>query len=131
MAQLTLEEKIQAAEYIVDTYLPKPGSGREPIPHLFVRDILGANTWHMQDEIVKSVFKYKTTAVKTCNAVGKSFIAARIVVSFLTLLPGSVVVTTAPTWRQVTDVLWREIAMTVKLSKYKLTDNEVRQAGLD
>jgi phage terminase large subunit len=131
MAQLTLEQKIQAAEYIVDTYMPASGSGREPIPHLFVRDILGANTWYMQDEIVKSVFKYKTTAVKTCNAVGKSFIAARIVVSFLTLLPGSVVVTTAPTWRQVTDVLWREIAMTVKLSKYKLTDNEVRQAGLD
>jgi phage terminase large subunit len=131
MAHLTLEERIQAAEYIVDTYLPKPSSGREPIPHLFVRDILGANTWYMQDEIVKSVFKYKTTAVKTGNATGKSFIAARIVVTFLTLLPGSVVVTTAPTWRQVTDILWREIATAVKLSKYKLTDNEVRQAGLD
>jgi phage terminase large subunit len=131
MAQLTLEERIKAAEFIRETYLPGPGIGSEPIPHLFVQDILGANTWYMQDEIVKSVFKYKTTAVKTCNAVGKSFIAARIVVSFLTLLPGSVVVTTAPTWRQVTDVLWREIAMTVKLSKYKLTDNEVRQAGLD
>lgn len=131
MPNLTLDERIQAAQEIVDTYLPPRGSGREQIPHLFVRDILGANTWYRQDEIVQSVFKYKTTAVKTCNATGKSFIAARIVVAFLTLLPGSVVVTTAPTWRQVTDVLWREIAVTVKMSKYKLTDNEVRQAGLD
>lgn len=117
--QLTLDE----AEYIRKTYLP--------IPHLYVKDVLGADCWDMQDEITKAVFQYKTTAVKTCNAVGKSFIAARIVVTFLTLLPGSVVVTTAPTWRQVTDVLWREIATTVKLSRYKLTDNEVRQAGLD
>lgn len=131
MARLNLEEKIAAAEYIRETYLPSPGSGREPIPHLFVREILGANTWWMQDEIIKSVFKYKTTAVKTGNATGKSFCAARIVVAFLTLLPGSIVVTTAPTWRQVTDILWREIAVAVKMSKYKLTDNEVRQAGLD
>lgn len=131
MARLTLEQRIEAAEYIRETYLPSPGSGREPIPHMFIRDILGANTWSMQDEITKSVFKYKTTAVKTSNAVGKSWIAARIVVTFLTLLPGSIVVTTAPTWRQVTDILWREIATAIKLSKYKLTDNEVRQAGLD
>lgn len=126
-AQLTLEE----AEFIRDTYMPPKDSGRKPIPHLFVKDVLGSKTWHMQDAICLSVFENKVTAVKTCNAVGKSYIAARIVVTFLTLLPGSVVVTTAPTWRQVTDVLWREIAMTVKLSKYRLTDHEVKQAGLD
>jgi len=123
MPKLSVEEKIAAATFIRDTYLP--------IPHLFVRDMLGANTWSMQDEIVKSTFRYKTTAVKTCNSIGKSFIAARIAVTFLTLLEGSIVVTTAPTWRQVTDVLWREIATTVKRSRYKLTSNEVRQAGLE
>lgn len=117
--QITLEE----AQEIQRIYLP--------IPHLFVKDVLGCKTWHMQDEITKSVFANKVTAVKTCNAVGKSFIAARIVATYLTLLPGSVVVTTAPTWRQVTDVLWREVATAIKQSKYKLTDNEVRQAGLD
>lgn len=119
----TAEERAQAAQEIVDIY--------RPIPHFFVKDILGSNTWNMQDEITKSVFKYPVTAVKTCNAVGKSFIAARIVVAFLTLHPGSVVVTTAPTWRQVTDVLWREIATAVKMSKFKLTDKQVTQAGLN
>jgi phage terminase large subunit len=102
-----------------------------PQPHRFVRDVIGANTWWMQDEIVQSVFRNKITTVKTCNAVGKSFIAARVVVAYLTLFPGSVVVTTAPTWRQVTDILWREIATAVKTSKYKLTNKEVKQAGLD
>lgn len=118
----SLEEKIAQAEYITETYLP--------IPHMYVKDIMGCNTWYMQDEIVKSVFKYKLTAVKTCNAVGKSYIAARIVIAYLMLHPGAIVVTTAPTWRQVTDVLWREIGTAVKRSKYKLTDKEVTQAGL-
>lgn len=99
-------------------------------PEEFAVDIFGILPWSTQTEIIQSVFKFKYTAVKTCNAVGKSFIAAVIVVTFLMLFPGSVVVTTAPTWRQVTDVLWREIATTVKRAKYKLTEAEVTQAGL-
>ena len=121
--KLTTDQKIQAAEYIRDTYLP--------IPHYFIKDMLGCDTWNMQDEIVKSVFKYKYTAVKTCNSIGKSYIAARIVLTYLSLYPNSIVVTTAPTWSQVTDVLWREIATAVELSKFKLTDKEVNQAGLN
>lgn len=99
-------------------------------PDEFAVDVFGVLPWSMQVEIIKSVFGYKYTAVKTCNAIGKTFIAAVIVVTFLMLFPGSIVVTTAPTWRQVTDVLWREIATTVKKAKYKLTDAEVTQAGL-
>ena len=109
-------------DFLRDYYLKTPED--------FVDEVLGAKCWDMQVDIVRSVFKNKITAVKTCNSVGKSFIAARIVVSWLMLYEDSVVVTTAPTWAQVTDVLWREIASTVKLSRYKLTDNEVLQAGL-
>lgn len=122
-SQLSDEEKIAGAEYIRETYLP--------IPHLFIKDMLGCETWDIQDKIVKSTFRYKVTAVKTCNSVGKTFIAARIVVAYLMLHPGSIVVTTAPTWRQVTDLLWREIKTAVKRSKLKLTDQEVNQAGLN
>lgn len=100
-------------------------------PEDFVSEVLGAKPWGMQVEIIKSVFNYKYTAVKTCNAVGKSYIAARIVITYLMLYPGSIVVTTAPTWRQVTDVLWREIGTAVKQSKFKLTEKEVTQAGLN
>lgn len=122
MARATLEEKVEQAQYIIETY--------RPMPDLFIEDILGSKLWEMQIEIAKAVFKYKTVAVKTCNAVGKSYIAARIAVTYLMLHPGSIVVTTAPTWRQVTDVLWREIATAVKMSRYKLTEKEVNQAGL-
>ncbi len=111
------------AEYIVSTY--------RTCPEYFVTDVLGAKPWPKQTEIIQSVFNYKLTAVKTCNAVGKSFIAARIVITYLMLYPGSIVVTTAPTWRQVTDVLWREIGTAVKQARYKLTDKEATQAGLN
>src|SRR5437763_1232329 len=121
--RLTTDEKIAAAIEIRDTY--------RPIPHFFIKDMLGAKTWPMQDEIVKSVFTNKLTAVKTANACGKSFIAARIALTFLSLFEGSIVITTAPTYRQVKDVLWREFATAVKLSKFKLTNREVRQTGLD
>lgn len=100
-------------------------------PDEFIKDILGADPWGTQIDIVNSVFENKYTAVKTCNAIGKSFIAARIVVAYLVLHPGSIVVTTAPTWRQVTDVLWREIGTAIKTAKYKLTEKEATQAGLN
>lgn len=119
----SIDERLAQVAYIQKVYLPAP--------ELFVTDILGSKPWEMQVEIIRAIFKYKTVAVKTCNAVGKSYIAARIVVTFLLLHPGSIVVTTAPTWRQVIDVLWREIATTVKLSRHKLTQKEVTQAGLN
>ncbi len=109
-------------DYLLGLYRQKPED--------FVEEVLGAKPWPMQVEIIKSVFKHKFTAVKTCNAVGKSFIAARIVITYLMLYPGSIVVTTAPTWRQVTDVLWREIGTALKQAKFKLTDKEATQAGL-
>jgi phage terminase large subunit len=121
--QLSLEEQIAAAQEIRRIY--------EPIPHMLVRDVFGATTWSAQDDIVQSCFHNKVTAVKTCNAVGKSYIAARVALAYLTIYPGSIVVTTAPTWRQVKDVLWREFAVAVKRSKMPLTDKEVKQAGLD
>lgn len=100
-------------------------------PDEFVTEVLGAHPWAMQTEIIKSVFNYKVTAVKTCNAVGKSYIAARIVLTYLMLHQDSIVVTTAPTFKQVTDVLWREIGTAMKLSRFKLTEKEAQQARLN
>lgn len=122
-AQAPQKLTVEDVELILDTY-----KGYE---HEFVTDILGAMPWDKQVQIIQSVFNYKYTAVKTCNAIGKSFIAARIVITFLYMHPGSIVVTTAPTWRQVTDVLWREIGTAVKQAKFKLTSKEVTQAGLN
>lgn len=86
----------------------------------YIHDVYGQRPWALQREIVDSVFTYRQTAVKTCNAVGKSFIAASIAHAFLDLLPGALVVTTAPTYRQVKEVLWRYFATVHKSARYSL-----------
>ena len=48
-------------------------------------------------------------AVRAGNAVGKTFAIAGLALWFLWTHKPSAVITTAPTWRQVRDILWREI----------------------
>ena len=69
----------------------------------------GVNPWRRQNEIIQSVFKYKRTAVPAGHSVGKTFTLALTVLTFLLLMPDSIVITTAPTFRQVKELLWREI----------------------
>lgn len=96
----------------------------------WISDVYGQTPWEMQREIVDAIFKYRQVAVKTGNAVGKSFIAASIAHAFLDLMPGSLVVTTAPTFRQVRDVLWRYFATVHKSARYSL-GGHLTQTGLE
>ena len=50
----------------------------------------------------------RRVAVRSGNGVGKTALAARLMLWALQSHPSSVVVTTAPTQRQVTELLWRE-----------------------
>lgn len=78
-------------------------------PAFFIKRMLGAGLWIKQKEIVDSVCKYRYTTVRACHDVGKTFTAARLVLWFLYTHPKSIVVTTAPTMRQVENLLWREL----------------------
>lgn len=75
----------------------------------FTNDVLGVQLWDKQLEIGYSVATHARTSVRSCHASGKSFSAARFVIWFLHRNPGSIVITTAPTARQVRHVLWRNI----------------------
>lgn len=79
-------------------------------PCRFVEKVLGFTPWSIQREILESVRDNKRTAVRSCHGSGKTAIAARCVLWFLAAHPHSRVVTTAPTFTQVRDLLWREIA---------------------
>jgi hypothetical protein len=74
--------------------------------------------WSRQREIAQSVHDNRYTAVKSCHGTGKSFTAARICAWWLsTHAPGEAfVVTTAPTYKQVHAVLWREIGRAHRLA---------------
>lgn len=78
-------------------------------PVTFIEKGFGVKLWTKQKQIVRSVRDNDKTAIRSCHASGKSFIAARIAVWFLHAFPESIVLTTAPTFRQVEDVLWKEI----------------------
>lgn len=88
-------------------------------PRFFLVDYLGANPWHLQIAIIESVRDSRITTVRSCHGIGKSWVAARTAAWFLFSHPGSVVVTTAPTGRQVKEILWREFRVAVKKSLYR------------
>lgn len=75
----------------------------------FAADVLGARLWSVQREILESVRDNERTAVRSCHASGKTFDAAVCVLWFLLTHSPSKIVTTAPTWRQVEEILWSEI----------------------
>jgi hypothetical protein len=80
-------------------------------PADWIRDRCGEFVWSKQEEICESVVDYKYTAVKACHGPGKSFIAARIGCWWLDVhvLGEAFLVTTAPSWPQVSAILWREM----------------------
>lgn len=78
-------------------------------PHWWIQEVLGDRLWSKQIEICKSVVEHERTAVPASFGVGKTFLAARIVLWWLFNFKPGKVITTAPTSRQVKDLLWKEI----------------------
>lgn len=87
---------------------------------LFARDVLGANLDEEQQAILRSVQVNRKTSVKSGTARGKDFVSAVAALCFLYLTPGfdddgelvdnTKVALTAPTDRQVKNIMMPEIA---------------------
>ena len=78
-------------------------------PEYFTSHILNKNLWPVQTEILKSVHDNPRTAVRSCHGIGKTFTAAVCILWFLYSHKHSIVLSTAPTWRQVEKLIWKEI----------------------
>lgn len=80
-------------------------------PARWARERASVHLWSKQRDIIESVRDHPQTAVHSCHAIGKSFVAATTVAWWLDVHPvgEAFVVTTAPTDKQVKAVLWREI----------------------
>jgi hypothetical protein len=85
------------------------GTAIQQDPVTFCEKVLKFHPWSKQREIIESVRDNQRTAVRSCHGSGKTATAARVVAWFLTAYPQSRVVTTAPTYSQVRDLLWSEI----------------------
>ena len=89
-------------------------------PVWFVKNVIGYDLWSKQRDILHSVRDNKFTAVRSCNGAGKSFVSASAVAWALGCHYESIVLTTAPTTRQVEEILWQEIARLHAQSKFPL-----------
>lgn len=80
-------------------------------PFYFIKNVLGVDRLTKeQEDIIRSVWENKYTGVKSSPNMGKTFISACIALAFLCPNKESKVITTAPTARQVEDLLWSEIS---------------------
>ena len=75
----------------------------------FAADTLGVELWRKQREVLEAVRAERRVAVKSGNGLGKDFTAAVAVLWYLQLHDPAIVLSTAPTFRQVRHVLWRQI----------------------
>ena len=78
-------------------------------PVAFAREVLGVELWAKQVEVLTALTEHRRVAVKSGNGLGKGFCAAVAVLWFVHTRPDAIVLTTAPTFRQVRHILWRQI----------------------
>ena len=78
-------------------------------PAQFAQKILNVRPWKKQRDILQAVANHRKVAVRSCNAAGKTFTAAVTVLWWLMSYDNAIVITTAPSERQVKELLWREI----------------------
>lgn len=88
-------------------------------PELFFEGI-GLKLWSGMRMIIDSVWKYKRTSVRAAHGTSKTIAAAGIGLAFQNLFQPSVVISTAPTYRQVDKQLWKEIG-TLKTENKELS----------
>lgn len=90
-------------------------------PELFFEKVLGITTLESHHRrMLRTIAQYERTAVAACHDVGKSWTLARVVLWYLTCFPNTKVITTAPTYNQVKNILWAEIRAAHSKSKFPL-----------
>ena len=77
-------------------------------PKFFVHECLGDETYDKQNEILEAIRDYDFVSVRSCNGAGKDFILSRACLWLLFRRP-CIVINSAPTNRQVEQVIWGEM----------------------
>lgn len=105
-------------------------------PEDFIENVMGVSTLEpYQRAALRTIAQNKRVAISACHDVGKSFLLGRVVPWFASCFPYSKIITTAPTFNQVKNILWSEIRSAHARSKYplggrlNLTDWHLSQDG--
>ena len=78
-------------------------------PINFACNTLRVEPWHKQKQILNAIAANRSVAVRSCNGAGKTFTAAVVILWWLMSYDNAIVITTAPSERQVREILWREL----------------------
>src|SRR5438552_2061688 len=97
--------KVLNARFWEDAWGKKMAAYRKR-PERFAREVLGSRWWSKQRQTAELLAGNRRVAVKSANGVGKTYLAADLALWFLYSHRPSIVLTTAPTWRQVRYLLW-------------------------
>ncbi len=88
-------------------------------PLLFAVECIGAHPSDQQAEALAAIGKSKRTSIRSGHGIGKDALASWVILWFLSTRPYAKVVCTAPTARQLSDILWAEIAKWLRQSQIK------------
>ncbi len=100
--------------------MPESSDAEYIPPLVFASDVLGVKLWDKQQEVLAALPDHRRVAVKSGNGLGKGFSAAVAVLWFLHCHNPAIVLSTAPTFRQVRHILWRQIRRLYRPAKEKL-----------
>lgn len=90
-------------------------------PELFFNEVLAVTTLEeYQAGALQVIADHERTAISACHDVGKSWLIARAVLWFGTCFPYCKIITTAPTFNQVKNILWAEIRSAYSRTKFPL-----------
>ncbi|MCH7606590.1 MAG: hypothetical protein IH962_05485 [Chloroflexi bacterium] len=89
--------------------MPSDNASDKLMPLQFADEILKVKLWSKQEEVLTALVENRRVAVKSGNGLGKGFCAAVAVLWFLYYHEQAIVLSTAPTFRQVRHILWRQI----------------------
>jgi len=90
-------------------------------PLFFYDEFLnGPPLWHKQQEIAKAVASHKKVAIRAGHVVGKTYTLGFLSTWWMASNPDSLLITTAPSSRQVKNLLWGEIRNFYNNAKYPL-----------
>jgi phage terminase large subunit len=90
-------------------------------PEVFFEQVLNVQSLESyQRRVLQAVAESDRVAIAACHDLGKTYTIARVVLWFATCFPYSKIITTAPTFNQVQNILWSEIRAGHSRAKFPL-----------
>lgn len=86
----------------------------------FAEKVLGLDLWERQRAVLHALDTNRRVSVRSCHNVGKTKVSASAALHFLSTNKDSKVITSAPTHRQVEQLLWREMRDQYNKARYPL-----------